>query len=213
MQTVTVNGATSSSANISCGVPQGSILGPILFLLYINDFHLCSNFFDFHLFADDTNLFCRDKNLTSLQANINDELYNVNSWLCANKLSLNVDKTSFVIFHPPQRKVTFNFQLTLNGKQLQQESCIKYLGILIDSNLNWKPQIAYIAKKIKRSVGILSKLRHYVNIDILINLYYSLIYPFLTYGIIIWGNTYPTILQPVYILQKKTMRIMIFFWI
>ena len=89
----------------------------------------------------------------------------INSWLCANKLSLNIDKTSFVIFHPPQRKVTFNFHLTLNGKKLQQDSCIKYLGILIDSNLSWKPQIASIAKKTKRSIGILSKLRHYVNSD------------------------------------------------
>ena len=210
LQTVTVNGATSIPANIPCGVPQGSVLGPVLFLLYINDFHHCSNFFDFHLFADDTNLFCKHKNLTSLQASINSELSNVNSWLCANKLSLNIDKTSFVIFHPPQRKVTFNFHLTLNGKKLQQDSCIKYLGILIDSNLSWKPQIASIAKKTKRSIGILSKLRHYVNSDILTNLYYSLIYPFLTYGITIWGNTYPTTLQPLYILQKKAVRIMTF---
>ena len=210
LQTVTVNGVTSNSVNISCGVPQGSVLGPILFLLYINDFHHCSKVFDFHLFADDTNLFCKHKNLTSLQATINNELSNVNSWLCANKLSLNIEKTSFLIFHPPQRKVTFNFHLTLNGKQLQQDSCIKYLGILIDANLSWKPQILCIVKKIKRSVGILSKLRHYVNIDILTNLYYSLIHPFLTYGIIIWGNTYSTTLQPLYILQKKAVRIMTF---
>ena len=87
MQTVTVNGVTSNSVNISCGVPQGSVLGPILFLLYINDFHHCSKVFDFHLFADDTNLFCKHKNLTSLQESINNELSNVNSWLCANKLS------------------------------------------------------------------------------------------------------------------------------
>ena len=154
LQTVTVNGETSTPVNITCGVPQGSVLGPILFLLYINDFHHCSKVFDFHLFADDTNLFCKHKNLTSLQASMNNELSNVNSWLCADKLSLNIEKTSFVIFHPPQRKLTFNFHLTLNGKQLQQESCIKYLGILIDSNLSWKPQIACTVKKIKRSVGI-----------------------------------------------------------
>ena len=130
-------------------------------------------------------------------------VYSVNSWLCANKLSLNIEKTSFVIFHPPQRIVTFNFHLTLNGKQLQQDSCIKYLGILIDTNLSWKPQIACIVKKIKRSVGILSKLRHYVNIDILTHLFYSLIHPFLTYGIIIWGNTYSTTLQLYTFYRKK----------
>ena len=105
-------------------------------------------FFFFHLFADDTNLFCKHKNLTSLQVSINSKLSNVNSWFCANQLSLNIEKTSFVIFHPPQRKVAFNFHLTLNGKQLQQDFCIKYIRILIDSNLSWKRQLACIAKKI-----------------------------------------------------------------
>ena len=114
--------------------------------------------------------------------------------------ALNIEKTSFVIFHPPQGKVTFNFNITLNGKQLQQDSCIKYLGILIDANLSWKPQIACIIKKIKRSGGILSRLRH---IDILTNPYCSLIHPILIYGIIIWGNTNSTTLQRLYILQKK----------
>ena len=93
---------------------------------------------------------------------------------------------------------------------MQQDSRIKYLGVLIDTNLSGKPQIACIVKKIKRSVGILSKLRHYVNIDILNNLCYSLIHPFLTYGIIIRGNTYSTTLQPSYILQKKAVQIMTF---
>ena len=209
-QTFTINNATSTPVNISCGVPQGSVLGPILFLLYINDFHCCSDFFDFHLFADDTNLFCKHKNPLLLKVNINNELSNVNSWLCANKLSLNIEKSSFVIFHPPQRKILSNFDLMLNEKQLRQDQYIKYLGVLIDSNLSWKPQISSVVKKIKRSIGILLKLRYYVNINILINLYYSLVYPFLTYGIIVWGNTYPTTLQPLYISQKKVMRIITF---
>ena len=87
---------------------------------------------------------------------------------------------------------------------------VKYLGILIDSNLAWKSQIECTAKKIKRSVGILSKLRYYVHTNILINLYYTLIYPFLIYGIIVWGNTYPSTIQPLFVLQKKAMRIITF---
>ena len=111
--------------------------------------------------------------------------------------------SNFVIFHPPQKKLqSHNFNLAINNKQLKREFCIRYLGILIDSNLNWKDQVECIAKKI-RSIGILSKLRYYVGLDILLSLYYALIYPFLTYGIIIRGNTCMTTLQPIFFLQKK----------
>ena len=110
-----------------------------------------------------------------------------------------------MIFHPPQKRLqSHNFSLAINNKQLKREFCIRYLGILIDSNLNWKDQVEGIVKKIRRSIGILSKLRYYVDLDILLSLYYALIYPFLTYGIIIWGNTYKTTLQPNFILQKKS---------
>jgi hypothetical protein len=147
---------------------------PVLFLLYINDFHLSSSLIDFHLFADDANLFYKHKNLAILQSNINSELSNILNWLCANRLLLNIEKSNFVVF---QRKLPFNLKLTLNNIPLQQEKYIKYLGIFIDSNLSWKPQVDHIAKKIKRSVGVLSKLQYYVNINILTNIYCALIYP------------------------------------
>ena len=191
-QTVTVNKITSNPTTISCGIPQGSVLGPVLFLLYINDFNQSSDLFDFHLFADDANLFYRHKSLSILESDINNELVNINTWLCANKLSLNIKKSNFVLFHPPQRKITLQVKLYISGTSLQKENCIKYLGIMIDSNLSWKTQSSCISKKIKRSIGILSKLRYYVDLSILIKLYYALIYPFLIYGIITWGNTYPT---------------------
>ena len=81
---------------------------------------------------------------------------------------------------------------------------------MIDSHLNWKPQITYISKKIKRNIGLLSKIRYFVNLNTLINLYYSLIYPFLIYGIVAWGNTYTSTLNPIFILQKRVIRILTF---
>ena len=209
-QTVTVNKITSNPTTISCGIPQGSVLGPVLFLLYINDFNQSSDLFDFHLFADDANLFYRHKSLSILESDINNELVNINTWLCANKLSLNIKKSNFVLFHPPQRKITLQVKLYISGTSLQKENCIKYLGIMIDSSLSWKSQISCISKKIKRSIGILSKLRYYVGLSILIKLYYALVYPFLIDGIITWGNTYPTTIQPLSVLQKKAVRIMTF---
>ena len=209
-QTVTVNNITSSPATISCGIPQGSVLGLVLFLLYINDFHQCFDLFDSHLFADDANLIYRHKSLSVLEFDINNELNNIDTCLRANKLSLNIEKSNFVIFHPSQRKITLHVKLLINDTSLMKENCIKYLGIMIDSNLNWKSQISCISKIIKRSIGILSKLRYYVDLSILIKLYYALIYPFLIYGIIIWGNTYHTTIQPLSVLQKKAVRIMTF---
>ena len=84
----------------------------------------------------------------------------INIHTCSNKLSLNIEKSNFVIFHPPQRKITLNFELTINEENLHQENGIKYL--LIDSNLNWKPQIECLAKLLKKIVGILPKKRYLI---------------------------------------------------
>ena len=182
----------------------------LLFLIYINDFHLCSNILDFHLFADDASLFYKHQNLTSLQTNINTELDKIYTWLCANKLTLNIEKSSYVLFHPTQRKIPFNLVLNIDQKELKNEKYIKYLGILIDSNLSWKPHINYILKKVKRNCGILSKIRYFVDLKTRTKLYYSLIYPFLIYGILAWGSTYPTTLDPLFKLQKKVIRVITF---
>ena len=105
-QVTEIDSNLSTINKISCGVPQGSVLGPLLFLIYINDFHNSSEKLSFYLFADDTNLLYADKNLKSLEKTVNNELVRVSDWLNANKLTLNAKKSNFVIFHPPLPRLT-----------------------------------------------------------------------------------------------------------
>ena len=109
----------------------------MLFLLYVNDPHECSSELDSHLFADDTKIFLQDQNLQCLELKLNEELDKLNQWLQLNRLSLNVDKTNFVIFHPPQRKI-LPFNLKISGMPVEQTTYVKYLGLIIDCDLNWK---------------------------------------------------------------------------
>jgi hypothetical protein len=209
-QNVSINGINSSLKAISCGVPQGSVLGPLLFLLYINDLPYCSNRLVFQLFADDTNIFFSSKNLDLIQTTLNIELKNVSQWLNANRLALNIEKTNFVVFHSPKKKPHKVLSICIDNQSIREATSVKYLGVLIDSTLSWRPHISELSKKIAKSVGILSKLRHYLNTDILISIYYSLIYSFIIYGIEIWGQTYVSYLKPISTLLKKTVRIITF---
>ena len=208
-QFVSLGHVESGTRQILCGVPQGSVLGPLPFLLYVNDLHKCSIELDFHLFADDTNIFLQDQNLQCLELKLNEELDKLNQWLQLNGLSLNIDITNFVIFHLPQRKI-LSFNLKISGMPVEQSIYVKYLGLIVAGHLNWKKHVHEVSKKISRGIGILSKLRHFVTDDILTQLYYSLVYPFLAYGLVVWGNTYATTLKPIVTLQKQALRIITF---
>ena len=150
-QFVSIGSSNSDPLPVRCGVPQGSVLGPLLFLICVNDLQKCSGLLEFHLFADDTNLFSNNANIHDLESNINSELQKVNSWLCASKLSLNLEKTSFAIFHPPQKHIHYKVRLKISNKVLKQDSHIKYLGIIFDSHLNWKNHIHELGKIISKT--------------------------------------------------------------
>ena len=121
------NGESSNIQSITCGVPQGSVLGPLLFLLYINDLPNISNILQFYLFADDTNIYYEAENLDKLELVINKELKKLHTWLIVNKLSLNIDKTNFVVFHPYNKPLKQNITLKIYKNAISEKDHLKYL--------------------------------------------------------------------------------------
>ena len=212
LQTTQIGENICTKEHITCEVPQGSVLGPLLFLMYINDIHNCSQKFHFFLFADDTNLIYADKNLRALEKTVNDELKNVYDWLSSNKLSLNTKKSNFVIFHPYQKKLTYKPNINMFDNALKQnlslecKDFIKYLGVLMDKNLTWKQHIEHVLSKISKTVGMIAKIRHFVPKHTLINIYNSLILPYLSYGLVIWGQACKTNWDCLLKLQKRALR-------
>ena len=200
-QVTEVDTYLSSKSQISYGVPQGSVLGPLLFLIYINDIHNSSDKLSFFLFADDTKLLYADKDLKSLEETVNNELLKVSEWLNANKLTLNAKKSNYVIFRPYQRKLGYSVNIkmfdnsTHTFTSLECKEHVKYLGILLDSNLSWKFHIEYVALKISKIIGVIARLRHFVPLCTLLNIYRSLIFPYLSYGLAAWGQAAKTHLQ------------------
>ena len=202
------NGKKSELRTITCGVPQGSVLGPLLFLLYINDLPNISSKLKFYLFADDTNIFFECSDLEVLQRTVNKELKKLSLWLNANRLALNISKTNFVIFaakNKPLKDVT----IQINKKAIQQVQYVKYLGVLIDSQLTFAQHIASVVKKVSRVTGLMYRIRNCVDNQTLKMIYYSLIYSHLLYGIPIWGNADEVHISPLYILQKKAIRLIV----
>ena len=203
-QTTIVNGEKSNPAKIICGVPQGSILGPLLFLLYINDLATAS-LFEVRLFADDACLLLDHYKTDQLEKNVNLELIKINNWMKTNKLTINFSKTNYVIFS--NKTNNYDYNIEIEGNVLDRVSNIKYLGVFINEKLKWGPHIEHLVTKVSKSSFLLSKLRHYVDLSTLKMLYYSIVYSHLNYCVSAWGGAPRTTLQPLNVIQKRIIRI------
>ena len=205
-QSAIFNGYESEYKSLKCGVPQGSILGPLLFLVYINDLTSVSELFMPILFADDTNLFCTGKDLKDLSHKINEEIAKIYAWVNAYKLSLNIDKTNVMLFTPRNSSRCID-DIVINGICIAEVTETKFLGVIIDNKLKWYTHILYIRKKNAKGIGILLKARKCFNNETLLSLYHTFVYPYLSYCIHVWGRAYDTHLNDLIVLQNKIIRI------
>ena len=209
-QYVYFNGESSETLPLSCGVPQGSVLGPLLFLIYINDLYQSIKYSVTRHYADDTCLLNKNKSLKKLKKLLNLDLKILTSWLKANKISLNASKTEILIFRNSKKPINYDLKLTLDGHRLYPSKYVKYLGILIDPHLKWNYHVKTLAPKLSRAVGMLAKMRHFVPSDVLRNLYFGIFYSLMTYGSQIWGQYENMHVKRISKLNDKAMRIMNF---
>ena len=195
---------------ITTGVPQGSILGP-LFYIYVNDMHLASPKFDSLLYADDTTLVnslcsftfsARQCNETVSEC-INAELNKVCDWLAANKLSINIAKTKYMLFHFPQKKIDFILHLRIRNTEITKTTEFNFLGLLLHENLSWKAHMNKIGNELSRIIGIFKRIQTYLPPNTMLLMYNSMFLPHLNYCILAWGFTPDRIFK----LQKKVVRL------
>ena len=209
-QYIVFNGVKSLKKLVTCGVPQGSILGPLFFLVYMNDIFKASQFLHNILYADDTCIFLSGKELHSLIKLMNTELGLISEWLKSNKLTLNISKTFYMVFHRGRRKCLGDIELFIDNTKITETNTMKYLGVIIDAKLNWISHITYVKNKIAKGIGIIRKARPLLNKRALTNLYHTFIYPYLIYCVEVWDSAKYVHLSPILLLQKKIIRLITF---
>ena len=180
-QYVIVDGVSSSESAVDCGVPQGSVLGPLLFLIYMDDIQYCLYNANLYLFADDTNLFVCGRTLDTVMAKANSSVKDLVLWFQVNRLSVNLDKTCYSIFG--HSDVSDSLELKIGTTVLKCVTTCKYLGIIIDDKLSWNDHIDYVYKKIAKFTSIFYRIRHRLSGELLKMLYYAFVHSHLSYGV------------------------------
>ena len=162
------------------------------------------------MFADDTNLFYKHKDIKVLFDTVNKELENINEWFISNRLSLNVKKTNYSLFHKPTRSDDLPLllpKLYINNQEIKRAPCTKFLGVLLDENLSWKEHIKYTENKIAKNIGLMYKAKPFLDKESLLSLYFSYIHSYVNYANLVWGSTHRTNLKKIHSQQKHALRI------
>ena len=212
MQTCLVNCNKSSETYLPCGVPQGTILGPLLFLLYINDLPNCLVHSQPRMYADDTSITYASNVVGEIERCVNIDLDRIRIWLAANKLTLNTTKTEFLLIGSRQRLSTLerNPKIEINKFPIKHVSTSKSLGVHIDGNLSWECHINEISKKIASGISAIKRIRYFLPFEILLNVYNSLVQPHFDYCNVVCGNCSKNLSSKLQKLQNRAARVLTF---
>lgn len=202
-QSVSIDNNMSSYRPVTTGIPQGSILGPLLFNIYVNDITSVSPVPHYISYADDTTLLFHERNFQSLEAGINAILQNLYQWSKANSLDINTKKTKAVMFTPRQSKAPHFLNITLGSEPIEFVDSVKTLGVYLHKNMLWDTHVNYAITKISKSVGILARFHSFLPQAIKLHIYNALILSHISYCFLVWGRTTVTNLNRLHVLQKK----------
>ncbi len=190
-QSVNIGGTISKVLSVNTGVPQGSILGPLLFIVYTSDLPFCiapnCNLF---MYADDSTLTCSSSNINIIESSLNTALTSFHNWCVRNKLALNATKTKCMLIGTRQKISNVNLNVCIAGSRIENVKSYKCLGVIIDEALSWGPHVEYVRKHVVSKIGILSRIRDCVPQHSLHTLFVSLVMPTLEYCCTVWGGRY-----------------------
>ena len=208
-QRCNVNGNLSTASTVTCGVPQGSILGPLLFLMYINDLPNCLRVAAPRMFADDTSITLSAKTVADLKPAVTSELNNLTCWLRANKLSLNVAKTELMIIGSRQRlnAQCEEINISIDDRTIKRVDHTKSLGLTIDAQLSWSKHVDEISKKVSSAIGALKRIRPFIPTDVAVQIYNALILPHFDYCSPVWDGMSGCLCDKLQKLQNRAARV------